>query len=65
MSDNDQGEYTIWSVFAPFRKDGSPVLGSFGASVKGVILIDVETWKRMCADNPQLAATKFRVGTTR
>ena len=63
MSQDEQGQYTIWALSMPFRKDGSPVVGAFGAQIKGVIVIEAATWKRMCAENPQLAATQFRVGS--
>lgn len=57
----EKDQYTIWALSMPFTKKGSPVVGSFGAQIKGVIVIEASTWKRMCAENPQLAATQFRV----
>ena len=55
--------YTIWALHCPFRKDGAPVLGTFGSETRGVVIIEVETWKRLCRDVPQLQTAQFRVGT--
>lgn len=55
--------YRIWALHCPFRKDGTPVLGTFGTRVRGVIVIPVETWGRMVEDIPQLATAQFEVGS--
>ena len=54
---------TIYVMQGPARKDGSPVLGNFGARIGEFVIMDVATWKRLCADHPTLAQTKFRVGS--
>lgn len=56
-------QYRIWVMQCPFRKTGSPVLGTFGASIRGVVIFDIETWKRLCQDVPQLQTTMFEVGS--
>jgi hypothetical protein len=55
--------YRMWAMHCPFKKTGFPVLGSFGASEKAVVIMTVETWKRLCADVPQLQTTQFEVGS--
>lgn len=55
--------YRVWALHCPFRKDGTPVLGSFGAREQSVVIMTVETWERLCADVPQLQTTKFEVGS--
>lgn len=52
----------IWSLPCPFRKDGTPVLGSFGANIRSVIILDYSTWQRLCEEIPALAQRKFEVG---
>lgn len=54
---------TIWVLACPFRKDGSPVLGSFGKMVRSIVIIETETWKQLCEDIPELGKVEFRVGT--
>ena len=56
-------KYRIWALHCPFRKSGTPVLGNFGATTKPVVILTMETWKRLCADVPQLQTTQFEVGT--
>jgi hypothetical protein len=55
--------YRVWAMHCPFRKDGAPVVGSFGRSVEPVVIMKMATWKRLCADVPQLQATQFEVGS--
>ena len=55
--------YRIWATHCPFRKNGSPVLGTMGSTVDGVIVMRVTTWKRLVADVPQLQTMMFEVGT--
>lgn len=55
--------FRIWVADCPFRRNGSPVLGTMGSSVRTIIVIEDETWRRLCAEVPQLAATHFEVGT--
>ncbi len=52
----------MWVMECPFRKSGSPVLGSFGASSDNVVIFRIEAWKRLCAEVPQLQTTVFEVG---
>jgi hypothetical protein len=55
-------EPTIFSAWMPFRKDGAPVIAGFGSTTRPVIIIDMGTWKHLCARIPELGATRFRVG---
>lgn len=55
--------YTVWSMFAPFRKDGAPVMGSFGQSVRSVVVMEAETFRRLIREHPELQTAVFRVGT--
>lgn len=54
--------YRIWALSCPFKKDGTPSLGTFGTTIRGVVIFDIATWKRLCADVPQLQTTMFEVG---
>jgi hypothetical protein len=53
----------IWTLHCPFRKSGSPVVGTMGSSIRTVILIETDMWKRLCEEVPQLQTTQFEVGT--
>ena len=53
---------TIWVLECPFRKDGSPVLGTFGATVRRVVVVEAEEWRRLCELHPALLTQSFRVG---
>lgn len=55
--------YTIWVDVCAFRKDGTPITGNIGSSVRRVVIIESETWNRLVADVPRLGTTNFRVGT--
>ena len=55
-------KYRIWVVHCPFRKDGTPVLGRVGRTVRSVVVIELATWKKLCQDVPQLQTTMFEVG---
>jgi len=59
----DTARPLIWVLHCPFRKTGSPVVGSFGATIRGVVIIPVETWTALCRQHPALAATQFEVGS--
>lgn len=37
-------------------------MGSFGSTSRRVVVMDVETWTRLCRDTPALATTQFEVG---
>jgi hypothetical protein len=53
----------IWAMECPFRKDGTPVLGIFGATSRQVVIVPVATWTRLCAEHPTLATQAFEVGS--
>lgn len=54
---------TIWGMSCPFNKQGVPVVGNFGRSIRTVVIMPVETWTRLCKEHPSLGAQKFNVGT--
>ena len=62
MSD-DSKAYTIWSVATPFRKDGTPVMGNMGSTIKSVVVMESATFKRILAEHPSLQTAQFNVGT--
>ena len=53
----------IWVMHCPFRKDETPVLGNFGVTTKPVVVMTLETWKRLVTDTPALQTTQFEVGS--
>ena len=53
----------LWVLHCPFRKNGSPVLGTFGATERAVVIMTLDTWQQLVADVPALQATQFEVGT--
>lgn len=53
----------IWAFHCPFRKTGSPVLGSFGATIRPVVIVPMETWTKLCREIPELGARQFEVGS--
>lgn len=55
-------KFRIWALHCPFRKNGTPVLGTFGGSIRGVVIFEMETWNRLCKEIPQLQTTEFEVG---
>lgn len=55
--------YRIWAMHCLFRKDGSPVLGTFGAREEAVVIMTIQTWNRLIKDVPQLQSTQFEVGS--
>lgn len=59
----DAAPFRMWVADCPFRKNGSPVLGSFGGHAKRIVVIEMDTWNQMCKEIPQLQTTKFEVGT--
>lgn len=54
---------TIWGVSCPFNKKGFPVVGSFGSSIKSVVIIPASTWSEICRRHPSLAKQEFNVGS--
>jgi hypothetical protein len=65
MAEQEQKEkpMRIWAMWCPFRKSGSPVVGTFGHTERDVIIIPTETWRRLCHEIPALATRHFEVGT--
>ena len=61
MSDSTE-PYTIWSTAMPFRKNGTPVVGTIGSEIKPVVIMDAETFKRLVKE-PGLTSVQWRVGT--
>lgn len=59
----EKPKYRIWAAHCPFRKSGTPVLGTMGSTIRGVVVFEMETWTRLCQDVPQLQTTLFEVGT--
>ncbi len=55
--------YRIWVAHCPFKKNGFPSLGNFGASIKPVVIFSMATWQQLCKDVPQLQTTQFEVGS--
>ena len=53
----------IWAMHCPFRKTGSPVLGSMGTSVRPVIVMTMETWYALCQRFPEIQTMQWEVGT--
>lgn len=53
----------IWAQHCPFRKNGSPVLGTFGRTIRPVVIMEMVTWNRLCAEVPALQTMQFEVGT--
>lgn len=53
----------IWAFHCPFNKRGVPVLGSFGSTVRGVVILPMETWTALCKEIPALGAKQFEVGS--
>jgi hypothetical protein len=53
----------IWAAHCPFRKTGSPVLGTMGSSIKPVVVMTMDTWNKLCADVPALQTMQFEEGT--
>lgn len=53
----------IWAAHCPFRKTGSPVLGTMGAIIEGVIVMRMDTWEELCRRVPALQTMQFEVGS--
>jgi len=64
MSESETKPIRMWVMECPFRKTGSPVLGTFGARSQNVVIFTLESWKRLCQVVPQLQTTMFDVGWT-
>lgn len=55
--------FRIWAMECPFRRSGSPVMGTFGATAKPVVVMTTETWARLVQRIPELKTMQFEVGT--
>jgi hypothetical protein len=53
----------IWTAHCPFNKAGAPVLGNFGKEIRGVVIMEMTTWNKLCQDVPALQTMQFEVGT--
>ena len=62
MTQTKDKPLTIWALHCPFRRDGSPVLGTMGSRIESVVVMELETWQRLCREIPELATRQFRVG---
>ena len=62
MPTDPPSAYRIWSLACPFRKNGTPVLGTFGRTIESVVLMRHSTFKRLIAEHPTLATAQFEVG---
>jgi hypothetical protein len=62
-TDHDHAPLRIWALHCPFRRNGSPVLGSFGSTEQPVVIMTADTWTRLCLEIPELGQRQFSVGT--
>jgi hypothetical protein len=63
MSIEPSKHLRIWIFECPFTKHGTPVLGSFGSTIRNVVVIPVEAWTALCRDIPELGRYNFEVGS--
>lgn len=59
---NDRKPYLVWAGTTAFHTDGAPILGTCGASAERVVVMRVETFKRLVAENRDLATAQFNIG---
>lgn len=59
---NQIAPYRFLATYAPYRKDGTPVLGNFGATMKAVVIFEAEEFKRLIHENPVLKTVPFIMG---
>ena len=59
----DRDPYVCWVLEMPFDKQGAPFSGLSGRSVRAVVVMEPETFKRMIEDNPSLRQCEFKIGT--
>lgn len=52
----------IWVLHMPFKKNGFPVVGSFGAKTEGVVIMKLADWTAMCNEVEALKTRQFEVG---
>lgn len=60
MSDTTAAPYRIWMLPIPFNKHGDPVPGNFGASVRSVVILDADTFRRLVSGHPSLRDAQFQ-----
>lgn len=53
----------IWVTHCPFKKNGFPSVGNFGATINPVVIMTMTTWKDLCSRVPELQTMKFDVGS--
>lgn len=53
----------MWIMECPFRKNGTPVLGSMGRTIRRVVVMEAETFKALLDAHPSLKEQQFNVGT--
>ena len=53
--------YCIWPETMPFRKNGTPVVGTMGSGFRSVVIMEAETFKRLMREHPSLATAQFEV----
>lgn len=58
---DERKPYRIWPELAPFRKNGTPVVGTMGSTFRRVVIMDAEDFKRLVRENPDLATAKFEI----
>lgn len=63
MSTPSREPYTMWSFQWPFDKHGVPVRGNSGRTIRPVVIMEADTFKRMLSEHESLGAAQFRVGT--
>jgi hypothetical protein len=61
VADEKPEQYTIWHGFTTFRKNGTPIMGTLGASAKPVVIMESETFQRLVREHPSLATVVFRM----
>jgi len=55
--------FTVWALDAPFDKHGVPRMGNYGVSVRRVVVMESETFKRLIDEHPSLKLAQFQVGS--
>lgn len=52
----------IWAVHMPFKKNGFPVVGTFGSREVAVVIMRMSDWTAMCNEIEALKTRQFEVG---
>ncbi len=53
----------IWVLHMPFKKNGFPVVGTFGAHIEGVVIMKIADWTALCNSVEALKTRQFEVGS--